>query len=547
MQILIPMSGFGERFRAEGYTLPKPLIDVEGKPVIAHVVDLFPGKHDFIFICNEDHLQNPEWNMRGILESLGNSTQIVSIAAHKLGPVNAILKAKDALALNAETIVNYADFTCRLDFDKFLDDIRVRSLSGSVPAYRSFHPHSGGSTNYAYIKENDFFLEDIREKAPFTDNKVAEFASSGTYYFKSASLMLDLFEEQVSKGISVSGEFYVSSSMALMRLRGLDVGVFELEHFMQWGTPQDLWEYEHFSSLFHQLANFDSASLEISGVGASLILASGEGKRFQDKGYRTPKTLLPVSGSPLVSQLVKTVDSTQPLAISVLAASAKIRLREAGFDNILMLAKLSQGQADTASQLVESQRHEIEDAFSIFPNDTLFADATGSLSEIVSTSKDFLVAWVSQPSPFAKANPNQFGWIWEDSGQVVTALKRAPADLTARVITGAFTFSSRSTFQRLFDWVESNNKTINGELYLDSFIEGATQLGISISIFEPQISITLGTPYEYESFRYWQSCFDQWGSHPYNLEADPFVAKGNLRPLRDELRSTKHEPSEHGF
>jgi NDP-sugar pyrophosphorylase family protein len=547
MQIIIPMSGFGERFRAEGFMIPKPLIEVEGKTVISHVVDLFPGDHDFIFICNEDHLRNSEWNMQAVLESLSNSTRIISISAHKLGPVNAILKAKNALDLNAETIVNYADFTCRLDFDKFLDDIRVRSLSGSVPAYRGFHPHSGGSTNYAYIKENDFFLEDIREKAPFTDNKVAEFASSGTYYFKSASLMLDLFEEQVSKGISVSSEFYVSSSMALMRERGLDVGVFELEHFMQWGTPQDLWEYEHFSNLFHQLANFDSASLEISGVGASLILASGEGKRFQDKGYRTPKTLLPVSGSPLVSQLVKAVDSTQPLAISVLAASVQMRLREAGFDNILMLAKLSQGQADTASQLVESQRHKIEDAFSIFPNDTLFADATGSLSDIVSTSNDFLVAWVSQPSPFAKANPNQFGWIWEDSGQVVTALKRAPADPTARVITGAFTFSSRDTFQRLFNWVESNNKTINGELYLDSFIEGATQLGISISIFEPQISITLGTPYEYESFRYWQSCFDQWGSHPYNLEADPFVAKGNLRPLRDELRSTKHEPSEHGF
>jgi NDP-sugar pyrophosphorylase family protein len=53
MQIIIPMSGFGERFRAEGYTLPKPLIEVEGKPVIAHVVDLFPGDHDFIFVCNE--------------------------------------------------------------------------------------------------------------------------------------------------------------------------------------------------------------------------------------------------------------------------------------------------------------------------------------------------------------------------------------------------------------------------------------------------------------------------------------------------------------
>ena len=547
MQIIIPMSGFGERFRAEGYTIPKPLIEVDGKPVIAHIVDLFPGNHDFIFICNEDHLQNPEWNMRGVLESLGDSTRIVPIAAHKLGPVNAILKAKDAIDLAAETIVNYADFTCRWDFDSFLEDIRARSLAGSVPAYRGFHPHSGGSTNYAYILEEGLILEDIRKKKPFTQNKVDEFASSGTYYFQSASLMLEVFQEQVSKGISVGGEFYVSSSMALMGERGLKVGVFELEHFMQWGTPQDLREYEHFSNLFRRLVNFDSASLEISGVGAALILASGEGKRFQDKGYGTPKTFLPVSGTRLVSQIAKVVDRHQPLAISVLADSAEAGLREAGFENTLKLTKLSKGQADTASQLVGSQGSKITGVFSIFPNDTLFADNTNSLSEMVSTSSEFLVAWASHASPFAQSNPNQFGWIWEDNGRVFTALKQAPADLSARVITGAFTFSSRSTFQRLFDWVSSNNRTINGEIYLDSFIEGAEQLGISISIFEPEISITLGTPYEYESFRYWQSCFDQWGSHPYTLKADPYVTAGDLQSLRDELRSTKHQPSEHSF
>lgn len=47
--IIVPMSGFGERFRRAGYTLPKPLIEVEGKPMVAHVIDLFPGETDFFF------------------------------------------------------------------------------------------------------------------------------------------------------------------------------------------------------------------------------------------------------------------------------------------------------------------------------------------------------------------------------------------------------------------------------------------------------------------------------------------------------------------
>ncbi len=48
MQIVIPMSGFGERFRAAGYTVPKPLIVVENKPIIQHVVEMFSSEDNFM-------------------------------------------------------------------------------------------------------------------------------------------------------------------------------------------------------------------------------------------------------------------------------------------------------------------------------------------------------------------------------------------------------------------------------------------------------------------------------------------------------------------
>ena len=62
MQIVIPMSGFGERFRRAGYTVPKPLVRIEGKTIIEHVVDMFPGDNYFIFICNKDHLASADMN-----------------------------------------------------------------------------------------------------------------------------------------------------------------------------------------------------------------------------------------------------------------------------------------------------------------------------------------------------------------------------------------------------------------------------------------------------------------------------------------------------
>ena len=68
MQIVVPMSGFGERFRRAGYRVPKPLIEVDGKPIIAHVVDLFPGETEFVFVCNRDHLDEPAYRMDEILQ-----------------------------------------------------------------------------------------------------------------------------------------------------------------------------------------------------------------------------------------------------------------------------------------------------------------------------------------------------------------------------------------------------------------------------------------------------------------------------------------------
>ena len=94
MQIVIPMSGFGERFRNAGYTTPKPLITIEGKPIIEHVVDMFPGEKNFIFICNEEHLKEPKYRMASILKGICPSSKIVGIPPHKLGPIYAVRQAE---------------------------------------------------------------------------------------------------------------------------------------------------------------------------------------------------------------------------------------------------------------------------------------------------------------------------------------------------------------------------------------------------------------------------------------------------------------------
>ena len=155
MQIIIPMSGFGERFRKVGYKLPKPLIIVDGKPIIQHVVEMFPGEKDIIFICNKDHLNHPDYHLRETLKAISPDSTIVAINPHKLGPVHAVLEAINQINLTEPTIVNYADFTCDWDYEDFVTMIEDTSCDGAIPCYRGFHPHTLWSNYYAYVREEN--------------------------------------------------------------------------------------------------------------------------------------------------------------------------------------------------------------------------------------------------------------------------------------------------------------------------------------------------------------------------------------------------------
>ena len=106
------MSGFGERFRQAGYDVPKPLIEIGGKPIIAHVIDMFPSEQDFIFICNQDHLTNPEYRMESILRQYCPTGRIIGIPAHKLGPIHAVQQVEHLIDFDCPVVVNYCDFTC---------------------------------------------------------------------------------------------------------------------------------------------------------------------------------------------------------------------------------------------------------------------------------------------------------------------------------------------------------------------------------------------------------------------------------------------------
>lgn len=244
MKIIIPLSGLGKRFADAGYKEIKPLIRVNGRPIIEWVVSLFPGEHDFIFICRNEHLQNTE--LRNVLERIMPSAGIVGIEGHKMGPVYAVSKVFDRIVDDEEVIVNYCDFFQDWDYTHFLKEMRRLNCDGAIPCYTGFHPHLLHPENlYASCKrDNSGMLVEIREKFSFEEDKTKAYHSGGTYYFAKGSLVKKYFSNLMDSEDSLNGEYYVSLVYNQMVKDGLKIFVYdEVHHFCQWGTPKDLEEF----------------------------------------------------------------------------------------------------------------------------------------------------------------------------------------------------------------------------------------------------------------------------------------------------------------
>lgn len=546
MQIIIPMSGFGERFRKAGYDVPKPLIPVDGKPIIGHVIDMFPGEADFLFICSQDHLDEPSYRMAEILRRYAPKGRIVGIPPHHKGPIWAVLLARDLVKPDAPVFVNYCDFSCFWEWNDFKAFVAETQCAAATPAYKGFHPHSLHENNYAFIREDGGWLTDIQEKQPYTDNRMEEFASSGGYYFASGELCLSAFDEVVERDLSKNGEYYVSLAHKVVAQRGLPISVYPLQHFMQWGTPADLQEYLGWSKAFRRLAF--SSSRRARHTGSVLVPMAGYGKRFSDAGYPLTKALLPVSGRSMVIQATRDLPDAPavrfvlrrdlPMLDEILA---KLRTSFVGAST-LVLDEGTEGQAITCALGMEGLDLEAPVTIGACDNAMLYEPAAFEAA-LREGDADMLV-WVVRGHADGRLRPKNFGWVDADADGCVTGVrvKAEPEDpATAPMIVGAFTFRRAADYLEACRRLVARDGRVNGEYYVDSLVADAVDMGLNCRLFEIEHYLGWGTPNDYRTFEYWQSCFHKWAHHPYRLELDTRVPAQAVKAL-DATYAAKPAP-----
>lgn len=538
VHVIIPMSGIGSRFLDAGYTVPKPLILVEGKPMIAHVVGLFTGPIRLTFVCNQTHLDTTP--MRAILEGIAPAATIVGIPPHKKGPVHAVMQVADLIHDDEEVIVNYCDFSKGWSYPDFLSDTRTRGAAGALSVYRGFHPHMLGKTQYAFCKQHDQWLVEIREKQPFTDNRWAEYASDGTYYFRKGKDLKHYAQHLIDRDIQVKGEYYMSMVYNLLLEAGLSVSLYEISHMLQWGTPEDLKNYQTWSNMFATLVSSTPPAMLPEGI--TVMPMAGAGERFKREGFLKPKPLVSVSGKPMVFQALETLPKTKDTRLvlrQALAPEAQTEPFLAPFlENAVHLDGMTEGQA--FSVLAALQEKDMDRPLLIGACDTGILFDGARWEKLVSDPDVDAVAFSLRGYTPALAQPNMYGWLAvDDVGKVTGVSVKSVASTTPEkdhVITGVFYFRTVRLFIEALHTLYTQNTRVNGEFYVDSLLGVLCETCHTVRVLEVSASLCWGTPDEWRTFGYWQHFFDGDPAHPYSLDKDPMVPKAAI----DGLRNHKH-------
>lgn len=247
IQIVIPMTGNGTRFKQAGYKRLKPFIKVHGEPIISWVAKMFPNDEDkILYICRAEHIKKYRYYIPS-LKSITQSPNIHRIKKWvKKGPANDILLASNSIDDDKPVLVSYCDFFLIWDYKHFKKILSRINPDGMVPCYTGFHPHLTPKENlYATCETTKKYnLKKIREKHQINSDKTKDFHSPGLYYFRSGKLLKMYCEKLINSNEAINGEYYMSLPFNFMINDGLQVYCPPIvEYFCQWGTPRDLEEY----------------------------------------------------------------------------------------------------------------------------------------------------------------------------------------------------------------------------------------------------------------------------------------------------------------
>ena len=228
LNILIPMAGAGKRFADAGYVFPKPLIEIDNKPMIQWVIESLNFSANYIFIIQKEHQE--KYNIKSVLKILQPNCKIIELNHLTEGAACTTLLAKEYINNSNPLIIANSDQYISWNSSKALYDFNSKNLDGAILTFEAIHP----KWSYAKCDDNGYVTE-VAEKKVISKN-----ATVGVYYWKHGSDYVQSAENMIKKNIRVNNEFYVCPVYNEFLLKNKKVKIHNVDRMSGLGTPEDL-------------------------------------------------------------------------------------------------------------------------------------------------------------------------------------------------------------------------------------------------------------------------------------------------------------------
>lgn len=239
LNILVPMSGMNN-FESEEYRYPKPLIEINGKPLIELVVeclDQIKGEKRFIFIVNAADCQ--KYHLDSVLRLITKYRGvIIELEKETAGATCSALMAIDHIDNDDALIISNGDHIFNYDLNRAISGFESRGVDAGTVCFDSVHP----KWSFVRLDKNNKIIE-TAEKRPLSRNAIA-----GLYYFRHGSDFVRAAMKTIEKDASVNGRFYVSPTLNELVLEGknLEIHAIHSSAYYNFYSPHKIKEYEEF-------------------------------------------------------------------------------------------------------------------------------------------------------------------------------------------------------------------------------------------------------------------------------------------------------------
>jgi NDP-sugar pyrophosphorylase family protein len=436
------------------------------------------------------------------------------------GPVDSVTNVFDLILEDEEVIVSYCDFGTHWDCNKFLKTMRDNHADGGVPCYIGFHPHMLGKDNYAFVNHDNMKLIEIREKQPFTNNKMNEYASNGIYYFRTGKILKHYFKKLIDLNIIVNNEYYVSCVYNLLVKDDMNVLIYEIENMLQWGTPYDLESYKMWSNYFRDCVN-NKVPKQYNMT--TILPMAGKGSRFSMVGYELPKPLLLINNKPMVINAIECLPKPkETIFVGLKEHFEKYEIQEQ-LNNVenqktILIDETTNGQATTCMIAIKENNIDDDESILISACDNGVYYNIEKYDELMKNDNNDIILWTFDNNPTSLLYPQMYAWVDVNNDDNVVEISNKKQFVNKRnknCIIGTMFFRKSKYFTEGYNYIIKNDVKTNNEFYVDDMLNYLIKVGYTVKNFTVDYYLCWGTPNDYKTFLYWQNFFDNCWWHLY--------------------------------